>query len=149
MASRHLRGPRLHFRPLPRRAALKTAPPLLFLNDSAWEGRRIFVRFPRSRSVDEKQPRNSILTEWIGMGRSGPQITAKRQLWDCVTLTMVLLSLLFRPGKCRFLFTTSPLPKISPPNPHRSCMQKSPASRSLPRKAPGGKVFVFSYPGAV
>lgn len=38
------------------------------------------------------------------MGRSGPQITAKRQLLDCVTLTMVLLSLLFRPGKCRVLF---------------------------------------------
>lgn len=36
------------------------------------------------------------------MGRSGPLITAKRQLLDCVTLTMVLLSLLFRPGKCCF-----------------------------------------------
>uniref|UniRef100_A0A3B4X4B7 RGM domain family, member D n=1 Tax=Seriola lalandi dorsalis TaxID=1841481 RepID=A0A3B4X4B7_SERLL len=35
------------------------------------------------------------------MGRSGPQITAKRQLWDCVTLTMVLLSLLFRPAHCQ------------------------------------------------
>lgn len=34
------------------------------------------------------------------MGRSGPQITAKRQLWDCVTFTMVLLSLLFRPAHC-------------------------------------------------
>ncbi|MEQ2254536.1 hypothetical protein ILYODFUR_004713, partial [Ilyodon furcidens] len=50
-----------------------------------------------SRSVDEKQSRISILTEWIGMGRSGPQITAKRQLWDCLTFTMVLLALLFRP----------------------------------------------------
>lgn len=38
------------------------------------------------------------------MGRSGPQITAKRQLWDCVTLTMVLLSLLFRPGKSPLWF---------------------------------------------
>ena len=37
------------------------------------------------------------------MGRSGPQITAKRQLWDCVTLTMVLLSLLFRPGELLLL----------------------------------------------
>ncbi|KAG8003594.1 Repulsive guidance molecule A, partial [Nibea albiflora] len=37
----------------------------------------------------------------IGMGRSGPQITAKRQLWDCVTLTMVLLSLLFRAAHCQ------------------------------------------------
>ncbi|TNN57048.1 Repulsive guidance molecule A [Liparis tanakae] len=54
-----------------------------------------------SRSVDEKQSRNSILTEWIGMGRSGPQITAKRQLLDCVTFTMVLLSLLFRPAHCQ------------------------------------------------
>ncbi|CAJ1060286.1 RGM domain family%2C member D [Xyrichtys novacula] len=54
-----------------------------------------------SHSVDEKQSRNSILTEWIGMGRSGPQITAKRQLWDCITLTMVLLSLLFRPAHCQ------------------------------------------------
>lgn len=59
--------------------------------------------FFRSLRVDEKQSRNSILTEWIGMGRSGSQITAKRQLWDCVTLTMVLLSLLFRPGKRRFV----------------------------------------------
>lgn len=59
--------------------------------------------FPRS--VDEKQSRNSILTEWIGMGRSGPHGTAKRQLLDCVTLTMVLLSLLFRPGEsCFFCF---------------------------------------------
>ncbi|XP_074491806.1 RGM domain family, member D [Sebastes fasciatus] len=54
-----------------------------------------------SRSVDEKQSRNSILTEWIGMGRSGPQISAKRQLLDCVTLTMVVLSLLFRPVHCQ------------------------------------------------
>ncbi|XP_015827067.2 RGM domain family, member D isoform X2 [Nothobranchius furzeri] len=54
-----------------------------------------------SRSVDEKQWRNSILTEWIGMGRSGPQITAKRQLWDCLTLTMVLLSLPVRPAHCQ------------------------------------------------
>lgn len=43
------------------------------------------------------------------MGRSEPQITAKRQLLDCVTLTMVLLSLLFRPGKCRVLFQSVPL----------------------------------------
>lgn len=90
-------GPRLHFRPLPHRAALKTGAPF------EWQrlGKKTnFCLIPRSRSVDEKQPRISILTEWIGMGRSGPQITAKRQLWDCVTLTMVLLSLLFRPGKC-------------------------------------------------
>ncbi|XP_061680027.1 LOW QUALITY PROTEIN: RGM domain family, member D [Syngnathoides biaculeatus] len=57
--------------------------------------------FPRSRSVDEKQSRNSILTEWIGMGRSGPQITAKLQLWDCVTLTMVVISLLCPPASCQ------------------------------------------------
>lgn len=43
------------------------------------------------------------------MGRSGPQITAKRQLLDCVTLMMVLLSLLFRPGKDRGLFQSAPL----------------------------------------
>ncbi|XP_040040891.2 RGM domain family, member D isoform X1 [Gasterosteus aculeatus] len=55
----------------------------------------------RCNGVDEKQSRNSILTEWIGMGRSGPHGTAKRQLLDCVTLTMVLLSLLFRPAHCQ------------------------------------------------
>ena len=33
------------------------------------------------------------------MGRSGPQTSAKRQLWNCITLTMVFLSLLSRPGK--------------------------------------------------
>ncbi|MED6276146.1 hypothetical protein CHARACLAT_000334 [Characodon lateralis] len=54
-----------------------------------------------SRSVDEKQSRISILTEWIGMGRSGPHITAKRQLWDCLTFAMVLLALLFRPAHCQ------------------------------------------------
>nr|XP_057929816.1 RGM domain family, member D isoform X2 [Doryrhamphus excisus] len=54
-----------------------------------------------SRGVDEKQSRNSILTEWIGMGRSGPQITAKRQLWDCVTLTMVVISLLYPSVHCQ------------------------------------------------
>ncbi|CAL8308734.1 unnamed protein product [Lota lota] len=35
------------------------------------------------------------------MGRSGPQNLAKRQLWNCITLTMVLLSLLFRPAYCQ------------------------------------------------
>ncbi|KAM4738736.1 RGM domain family, member D [Anableps anableps] len=55
----------------------------------------------KSRSVDEKQSKNSILTEWIGMGRSGPQITAKRQLWYCLAFTMVLLALLFRPAHCQ------------------------------------------------
>lgn len=92
-------GPRLHCRPLPRRAALNTGAPF------EWQrlGRKTnFCLISRSHSVDEKQSRNSILTEWIGMGRSGPQITAKRQLLDCVTLTMVLLSLLFRPGKWYF-----------------------------------------------
>uniref|UniRef100_A0A3Q2ZMM1 RGM domain family, member D n=1 Tax=Kryptolebias marmoratus TaxID=37003 RepID=A0A3Q2ZMM1_KRYMA len=59
------------------------------------------TRCNSSRSVDEKQSRNSILTGWIGMGRSGPQITAKRQLWDCLSWTMVLLSLLFRPAHCQ------------------------------------------------
>ncbi|XP_057696208.1 RGM domain family, member D isoform X2 [Corythoichthys intestinalis] len=54
-----------------------------------------------SRSVDEKQSRNSILTEWIGMGRSGPQITAKLQLLDCVTLMMVVISLLYPPAFCQ------------------------------------------------
>ncbi|XP_077573615.1 RGM domain family, member D isoform X1 [Stigmatopora nigra] len=57
--------------------------------------------FPRSRSVHEKQSRNSILTEWIGMGRSGHQITAKLQLLDCVTLTMVVISLLYPPAFCQ------------------------------------------------
>lgn len=99
-------GPRLRGRPLPLEPPWRQGP---LLNDSALERRRIFVWFFRSRSVDEKQSRNSILTEWIGMGRSGPQITAKRQLLDCVTLTMVLLSLLFRPGKCRVLFQSVPL----------------------------------------
>lgn len=96
-------GPRLHFRPLPRRAALNTGAPF------EWQrlGRKTnFCLISRSHSVDEKQSRNSILTEWIGMGRSGPQITAKRQLLDCVTLTMVLLSLLFRPGKWYFFSYT-------------------------------------------
>ncbi|XP_028301148.1 RGM domain family, member D isoform X1 [Gouania willdenowi] len=55
----------------------------------------------KSHSVDEQQWRISILTEWIGMGRSGPQITAKRQLWDYATLTMVVLSLLFRAAHCQ------------------------------------------------
>ncbi|MEQ2214095.1 hypothetical protein XENOCAPTIV_023285, partial [Xenoophorus captivus] len=64
-----------------------------------------FCLISRSRSVDEKQSRISILTEWIGMGRSGPQITAKRQLWDCLTFTMVLLALLFRP---EYVASTSP-----------------------------------------
>ncbi|KAG7239020.1 hypothetical protein INR49_030285 [Caranx melampygus] len=64
-------------------------------------GRQEVLGGRESHSVDEKQSRISILTEWIGMGRSGPQITAKRQLWDCVTLTMVLLSLLFRPAHCQ------------------------------------------------
>lgn len=81
------------------------------MNDSACLGRKTNIcLISRSRSVDEKQPSNSILTEWIGMGRSGPQITAKRQLLDCVTLTMVLLSLLFRPGKCCFSPLFIPLP---------------------------------------
>ncbi|CAL9696361.1 unnamed protein product [Knipowitschia caucasica] len=35
------------------------------------------------------------------MGRSGLQITAKQQLWDCVTFIMVLLSLLFRSAHCQ------------------------------------------------
>ncbi|KAM4629151.1 RGM domain family, member D [Polymixia lowei] len=35
------------------------------------------------------------------MGRSGSQNLAKRQLWNCITLTMVLLSLLFRPAHCQ------------------------------------------------
>ncbi|CAG5864833.1 unnamed protein product [Menidia menidia] len=38
--------------------------------------------------VPEQQWRSSIRAEWIGMGRSGPQITAKRRLLDCATLTM-------------------------------------------------------------
>lgn len=64
------------------------------------EGDEFCSDFARSsRNVDEKQSSNSILTEWIGMGRSGPQITAKLQLWDCVTLTMVVISLLYPPGK--------------------------------------------------
>ncbi|XP_029562785.1 repulsive guidance molecule A isoform X1 [Salmo trutta] len=54
-----------------------------------------------SYSVDEQQSENSILTEWIGMGRSGPQNLAKRQLWNCITFTMVLLSLLLRPAHCQ------------------------------------------------
>ncbi|KAM9831926.1 LOW QUALITY PROTEIN: RGM domain family, member D [Neosynchiropus ocellatus] len=54
-----------------------------------------------SRIVDEKQSRISILTGWIGMGRSGPPPSAKRQLRDCVILTMVLLSLLLRSGHCQ------------------------------------------------
>ncbi|XP_030229139.1 RGM domain family, member D [Gadus morhua] len=55
----------------------------------------------KSHHVDEKQSRISILTEWIGMGRSGPQTSAKRQLWNCITLTMVFLSLLSRPAHCQ------------------------------------------------
>ncbi|XP_019752166.1 RGM domain family, member D isoform X1 [Hippocampus comes] len=65
------------------------------------EGDEFCSDFPLSRNVDEKQSSNSILTEWIGMGRSGPQITAKLQLWDCVTLTMVVISLLYPPAYCQ------------------------------------------------
>ncbi|XP_054644685.1 RGM domain family, member D isoform X1 [Dunckerocampus dactyliophorus] len=68
---------------------------------SAWWRKTTFFVLIFSRGVDEKQSRNSILTEWIGMGRSGPQITAKRQLWDCVTLTMVVISLLYPPVHCQ------------------------------------------------
>ncbi|XP_018583614.1 RGM domain family, member D [Scleropages formosus] len=35
------------------------------------------------------------------MGRSGPHNLARRQLWNCVSLTMVLLSLLLRPACCQ------------------------------------------------
>ncbi|XP_061593700.1 RGM domain family, member D isoform X2 [Cololabis saira] len=54
-----------------------------------------------SSSVHAQQSSYSLPTGWIGMGRSGPHSTVKRQLWDCVTLTMVLLSLLFRPAHCQ------------------------------------------------
>ncbi|XP_034036150.1 RGM domain family, member D [Thalassophryne amazonica] len=66
-----------------------------------WGKKTNFCPLSRSRSVDEKQSRISILSEWIGMGRSGPPTGAKRQLWDCVTLIMFFLSLLFRPAHCQ------------------------------------------------
>ncbi|XP_062311600.1 RGM domain family, member D [Osmerus eperlanus] len=54
-----------------------------------------------SSSVHEKQSKFFILTGWIGMGRSGPHNVAKLQLWNCLTLTMVLSCLLLRPAHCQ------------------------------------------------
>ena len=96
--------------PAPRRAALKTGrAPFSMTVLLGGERIRIFALIPRSHHVDEKQSRISILTEWIGMGRSGPQTSAKRQLWNCITLTMVFLSLLSRPGK-----SSAVLPALRP-----------------------------------
>lgn len=54
-------------------------------------------------SVDE-QPKLviSILTEWIGMGRSGTLSSAKLQLLKRISLVMVSLSLLLQPGERTF-----------------------------------------------
>ncbi|XP_023699953.2 RGM domain family, member D [Paramormyrops kingsleyae] len=49
----------------------------------------------------QRQSANPILTEWIGMGKSGPQNLAKRRLWDCLSLTMVFFSLLLKPACCQ------------------------------------------------
>lgn len=57
------------------------------------------------RSVDEQQKLViSILTEWIGMGRSGTLSSAKLQLFNRISLVMVSLSLLLQPGEPTFLF---------------------------------------------
>lgn len=57
------------------------------------------------RSVDEQQKLViSILTEWIGMGRSGTLSSAKLQLFYRISLVMVSLSLLLQPGEHIFLF---------------------------------------------
>ncbi|KAJ8383558.1 hypothetical protein AAFF_G00219380, partial [Aldrovandia affinis] len=55
--------------------------------------------FCGSSSIAEPQSRNSILTEWIGMGKRGPQNLANRKLWNYISLIMVLLSLL--PACCQ------------------------------------------------
>ncbi|CAL8253990.1 unnamed protein product [Merluccius merluccius] len=55
-----------------------------------------------SHQVDEQQQsRVSILSGWIGMGRSGPHNSAKRQLGNWITLTMAVLSLLCPPAHCQ------------------------------------------------
>ncbi|KAG5851359.1 hypothetical protein ANANG_G00092440 [Anguilla anguilla] len=51
--------------------------------------------------IAQQQSRISILTEWIGMGKSGPQNLAKRRLWNSMCFMMVLLSLLLRPACCQ------------------------------------------------
>lgn len=53
-------------------------------------------------SVDEQQKLViSILTEWIGMGRSGTLNSAKLQLFNRISLVMVSLSLLLQPACCQ------------------------------------------------
>ncbi|KAJ8374825.1 hypothetical protein SKAU_G00054050 [Synaphobranchus kaupii] len=51
--------------------------------------------------AQQQQSRNSILSEWIGMGKSGPQNLAKRRLWNSICFIMVLLSQLLRPACCQ------------------------------------------------
>ncbi|KAJ8277294.1 hypothetical protein GJAV_G00073630 [Gymnothorax javanicus] len=51
--------------------------------------------------IVQQQSENSILTEWIGMGKSEPQNLAKRRLWNSICLMMVLFSVLLRPACCQ------------------------------------------------
>ena len=99
--------------PLPRRAAPTEGAPV------EWQhlgNETNFCVIFRSSSVHEKQSKFFILTGWIGMGRSGPHNVAKLQLWNCLTLTMVLSCLLLRPGtmglfssnSCTYSLTVSP-----------------------------------------
>lgn len=63
------------------------------------------------RSVDEQQKLViSILTEWIGMGRSGTLNSAKLQLFNRISLVMVSLSLFLQPGERAFLGFCSVFP---------------------------------------
>ncbi|MFT7798749.1 repulsive guidance molecule A-like [Arapaima gigas] len=55
----------------------------------------------KSYIIDEQQSSDSTATEWLGMGRGGPHNLARRPLWNCVSLTMVLFSLLLRSACCQ------------------------------------------------
>ncbi|XP_022525521.1 RGM domain family, member D [Astyanax mexicanus] len=57
--------------------------------------------FSVGEQQQEQEPERPILTEWIGMGRSGPFNLAKLQLWNWICLVMLSLCLLFRPVYCQ------------------------------------------------
>uniref|UniRef100_A0A8C7YHZ8 RGM domain family, member D n=1 Tax=Oryzias sinensis TaxID=183150 RepID=A0A8C7YHZ8_9TELE len=52
-------------------------------------------------SVRVQQPSGSIRRGWIGMGRSGALLAARRQLWDSVAATMLILALLCPAAHCQ------------------------------------------------
>uniref|UniRef100_A0A3P9JSM4 RGM domain family, member D n=1 Tax=Oryzias latipes TaxID=8090 RepID=A0A3P9JSM4_ORYLA len=52
-------------------------------------------------SVRVQQPSGSIRRGWIGMGKSGALLAARRQLWDSVAATMLLLALLCPAAHCQ------------------------------------------------